>query len=97
MTAEMTHWERVRATLAGEEVDRPAISMWRHFYSRETDPESLAGAMLAYQKENDWDFLKDDVIPNTNVMLAGLDHYSHKGLDRLEQQKERRCRSHDKD
>lgn len=58
MAAEMTHWERVRATLKGQETDRVAVSLWRHFYARETSPESLAEAMLSFQNQFDWDFLK---------------------------------------
>ncbi len=58
MAAEMTHWERVRAALKGEDVDRVPVSMWRHFYSRETAAESLAEAMLGFQNRFDWDFMK---------------------------------------
>lgn len=32
MPHNMTHWERVRAALEGAPVDRPPMSMWRHFY-----------------------------------------------------------------
>jgi len=58
MAAQMTRWERVRATLKGQETDRIAVSMWRHFYARETSPESLAEAMLGFQSQFDWDFMK---------------------------------------
>ncbi|MBI2836239.1 MAG: uroporphyrinogen decarboxylase [Chloroflexi bacterium] len=58
MAEHMTHWERIRATLKGQEVDRVAVSMWRHFYSKETSARSLAEAMLAFQKKFDWDFVK---------------------------------------
>lgn len=58
MAAHMTHWERVRATLKGQETDRVAVSMWRHFYESETSSESLAQAMLTFQSHFDWDFLK---------------------------------------
>jgi uroporphyrinogen decarboxylase len=58
MTAEMTHVERVRAALKNKEVDRVPVSMWRHFYSRETRAESLAAAMLEFQGRFDWDFMK---------------------------------------
>ena len=50
--------ERVSAALAGERVDRPPISMWRHFYHKETAAEGLAEAMLAFQRQYDWDFMK---------------------------------------
>ncbi|MBI2853135.1 MAG: uroporphyrinogen decarboxylase family protein [Chloroflexi bacterium] len=58
MADQMTHWERIRATLKGEEVDRVAVSMWRHFYAKETSARSLAEAMLSFQKKFDWDFVK---------------------------------------
>ena len=51
-------WERVKAALAGEAVDRPPISMWRHFYDVEATGEGLAQAMLAFQQQYDWDFMK---------------------------------------
>lgn len=58
MAEQMTHRERIRATLEGQEVDRVAVSMWRHFYGKETSARSLAEAMLAFQKKFDWDFVK---------------------------------------
>jgi uroporphyrinogen decarboxylase len=58
MSTEMTHWERVRAALKGEDVDRVPVSMWRHFFSRETSAEALAEAMLGFQNKFDWDFMK---------------------------------------
>jgi uroporphyrinogen decarboxylase len=58
MPDKMTHWERVRATLQGQETDRVAVSMWRHFYGSETSAPSLAEAMLAFQNRFDWDFMK---------------------------------------
>ena len=50
--------ERVKAALAGEPVDRPPVSMWRHFYDLETTAEDLAEAMLGFQRQCDWDFMK---------------------------------------
>ncbi len=58
MSTEMTHWERVRAALKGEDVDHVPVSMWRHFFARETSAESLAEAMLSFQNRFDWDFMK---------------------------------------
>ena len=55
---QMDHRERVLATLRGEEVDRPPISMWRHFFPQETSSEGLAEAMLGFQRRYDWDFMK---------------------------------------
>jgi len=58
MTDQMSHRERVRASLAGEETDRPPVSMWRHFFEDETSAEGLAEAMLGFQRRYDWDFMK---------------------------------------
>ena len=58
MPDQMTKKERVQATLLGKEVDRPPVSMWRHFYDRETSAEGLAEAMLFFQHRFDWDFMK---------------------------------------
>ena len=58
MAAPMTHRERVAAALNGQSVDRPPISAWRHFYSQENTAEDLAEAMLRFQREYEWDFMK---------------------------------------
>ena len=50
--------ERVEMTLVGEPVDRPPISIWRHFYEHEATGEGLAQAMLGFQRQYDWDFMK---------------------------------------
>jgi uroporphyrinogen decarboxylase len=50
--------ERVKAALAGEQVDRQPISMWGHFYDREVTGEGLAEAMLGFQRRYGWDFMK---------------------------------------
>ncbi len=57
-TQAMNHWERVRATLKGEEVDRPAASFWCHYFEQENTAEKLAVSMLNHQKKYDWDFMK---------------------------------------
>jgi uroporphyrinogen decarboxylase len=54
----MTRRERIRKTLAGEPVDRPPISFWRHFYHREGSAKDLAESMLEFQDRFDWDFMK---------------------------------------
>lgn len=57
-TPQMTHMERVTAVLEGREVDRPPVSMWRHFFASESTAEGLAAAMLGFQDRFDWDFMK---------------------------------------
>jgi uroporphyrinogen decarboxylase len=38
MILEMSHWERVRAALKGEETDRVPISLWRHWPVEDETP-----------------------------------------------------------
>jgi len=54
----MSPRERMWATLRGETVDRPAWSLWRHFYETEATVEGLAESMLAFQREYHFDFMK---------------------------------------
>ncbi|MBI4338172.1 MAG: uroporphyrinogen decarboxylase [Chloroflexi bacterium] len=58
MPAQMTHGERVAAALQGKPVDRLPVSMWRHFFAEEQIAGGLVEAMLAYQRQYDWDFVK---------------------------------------
>lgn len=58
MPDQMMSKERVLATLAGKEPDRPPVSMWRHYFSQEQSAGPLAAAMLAHQRRNGWDFMK---------------------------------------
>ncbi len=58
MVAAISSLERVRAALANEAVDRPAVSLWRHFYESEEDAEGLVAAMLRWQRQYGWDFMK---------------------------------------
>lgn len=60
----MTPRERVLAALSGQPVDRPPVSMWRHFFLEEEDPSRMAQAMLAFQQAYNWDFVK--VNPRAN-------------------------------
>ncbi|HEX5418226.1 MAG TPA: uroporphyrinogen decarboxylase family protein, partial [Chloroflexota bacterium] len=50
--------ERLRATLQGQPVDRPAWSLWRHFYETEATVEGLAESMLGFQNQYGFDFMK---------------------------------------
>jgi uroporphyrinogen decarboxylase len=58
MADKMNPLERVRAALVGDSVDRPAVSLWRHFYASETSAPDLAEAMLRWQRSYGWDFMK---------------------------------------
>jgi uroporphyrinogen decarboxylase len=58
MNNELTHKERIERTLSGGELDRPAVSVWRHFYHRENSRADLANSMIDFQRKFDWDFMK---------------------------------------
>ena len=48
----------MRVPAAETGVDRPPVSLWRHFYECERSAEDLAGAMLAFHRKYDWDWMK---------------------------------------
>ncbi|MEO8285400.1 MAG: uroporphyrinogen decarboxylase family protein [Chloroflexota bacterium] len=54
----MTKLQRIDAALHNQGVDRPPVSLWRHFFECERTAEDLAGAMLAFHKKYDWDWMK---------------------------------------
>lgn len=58
MPSEMNHWERVRAAIKGEDVDRVPMSLWRHWPQDDLTSEGLAAAMVRWQQEYDFDFVK---------------------------------------
>jgi len=53
-----SHRDRLEIILSGEKPDCYAASFWRHFYHKENNAKGTAGAMLDFQKEFDWDFMK---------------------------------------
>jgi uroporphyrinogen decarboxylase len=54
----MTKIERLRATLAGNSVDRPPFSVWYHFGTQHASPERTAQVHLEFFENYDLDFLK---------------------------------------
>jgi uroporphyrinogen decarboxylase len=54
----MNHLERLQACLGGGPIDRPPVALWRHFPVDDQTPESLAAAVLAFQKTYDFDLVK---------------------------------------
>jgi len=65
----MTKLQRMDAALRNQPVDRPPVSLWRHFYECERTAEDLAGAMLAFHKKYDWDWMK--VNPRASYHVEG--------------------------
>jgi len=58
MVSEMSHWERFRAALKGEETDRVPISLWRHWPAEDETAQGLAAATLRWQQDYDFDLVK---------------------------------------
>ena len=54
----MKHRERLTVALRGEPVDRPPISLWRHFGGIDMTEDGLVDVMLDFQRMYDFDFLK---------------------------------------
>jgi uroporphyrinogen decarboxylase len=58
-TAEqMTPRERVRAAVAGQDLDRPPVGLWRHFPERDQTAADLAAATLDWQSRFGFDLVK---------------------------------------
>jgi len=58
MASTMTHWERIRAAVRGEAVDRVPLSLWRHWPVEDETAQGLAAAMLRWQQRYDFDLVK---------------------------------------
>ena len=65
---EMTKTGRLQATIAGEEVDRLPVALWRHWPGDDQRPEDLAAATVAFQNRHDFDFVK--VTPASSFCVA---------------------------
>lgn len=50
--------ERLQAAIAGEVADRPPVALWRHFPVDDQTPAGLTDAVLAFQREFDFDWIK---------------------------------------
>ena len=68
-TEKYSHRERLQMIIAGERPDRFTASFWRHFFHREHYAEGTAEAMLSFQKEFDWDFMK--INPRADYHVEG--------------------------
>lgn len=67
--SKMNKLQRMDAAMHNQPVDRPPVSLWRHFYECERTAEDLAGAMLAFHKKYDWDWMK--VNPRASYHVEG--------------------------
>jgi len=78
MTDKYSHRERIEMILAGEKPDRFAASFWRHFFHMEHHAEGTAEAMIGFQKQFDWDFVK--INPRADYHTEGwglVQNWSH--------------------
>jgi uroporphyrinogen decarboxylase len=62
-----SHRQRLEQTLSGEQPDRTPLALWHHFPVDDQDPESLAYATIAFQKQFDFDLVK--VMPPSSFCL----------------------------
>ncbi len=58
MVETMTQKERIAAALAGTDVDRVPVGLWRHFPSEDETPDGLVEATLRFHRSFDPDFVK---------------------------------------
>ena len=73
MKDSMTKWERVRAAIKGEETDRVAAALWRHFPVDDMTAEGLVNKTLAFQKQYDWDLIKFTPTGTYSIMDWGAE------------------------
>lgn len=67
----MTRWskrKRLEAAIGGDVLDRPPVTLWRHWPGDDQDAEALAAAHLGWQRDFDWDLIK--VSPSSSYCLA---------------------------
>ncbi|MGB9896711.1 uroporphyrinogen decarboxylase family protein [Thermanaerothrix sp.] len=67
MPPALNHYTRLERCLAGEDVDRIPIALWRHFPVDDQHPERLAKAIVQFQSTYDFDFIK--VTPASSYCL----------------------------
>lgn len=54
----LTKKQRFIKILAGEKADRPLVSAWHHFLTKEQTADDLAEATISYVRQYDWDWVK---------------------------------------
>jgi uroporphyrinogen decarboxylase len=55
----LSHRERLHACITGDPaLDHPPVALWRHFPVDDQDPETLAAAVLDFQRRYDFDLVK---------------------------------------
>lgn len=59
--------DRILACIAGSQVDRPPLVLWRHFPVADQDPLELARATLEFQDRFEFDLIK--VTPSSSYCI----------------------------
>lgn len=54
----MNRFERIKAALNSEEVDRVPVNLWMHFSAFDQNPKLLAEKQVEYARKYDFDFIK---------------------------------------
>ncbi len=54
----MNSYERLRAMVEGREVDRPGVSLWKHFFLEDRNAEDSYKAHMVFEEQNNWDVIK---------------------------------------
>jgi uroporphyrinogen decarboxylase len=63
----MKHIDRMKACIAGDDVDRLPVALWRHFPVDDMKAETMAQAHLSFQAQYDFDLVK--VTPPSGYFL----------------------------
>lgn len=54
----MNSYERIKAMVNNETVDRPGVTIWKHFFLEDHELEDSVKAHIAFQEQNNWDVIK---------------------------------------
>ena len=54
----MNGYERLRAMVEGKPVDRPGVTLWKHFYLEDRNVNDMVKRTSGFQDQNDWDLIK---------------------------------------
>lgn len=63
----VSHRERMQAVISGQKPDRAPVALWRHFPVDDQNPQRLAAAVSAFQRQFDFDLIK--VTPSSSFCL----------------------------
>lgn len=54
----MNSYKRIQAMMDNRNIDRPCLSLWKHFPIIDTFPDKFIRKTISFQKEYGWDFIK---------------------------------------